>query len=150
MKRAFLTCLALVLFLTPHGSALAHLLVVIDKAAQQMAVYVDGEERYRWPVSTGAPAYSTPSGSFVPFRLEEDHFSEEWDDAPMPHSIFFTQKGHAIHGTPKTRGLGAAVSHGCVRLAPANAAELFALVTAHGLNETSIEIVGTEQISARR
>jgi len=37
-------------------------------------------------VSTGAPGYDTPSGEYKPFRMEADHFSREWDDAPMPHS----------------------------------------------------------------
>jgi hypothetical protein len=31
--------------------------------------------------------------------MEKDHFSREWDDAPMPNSIFFTRQGHAVHGT---------------------------------------------------
>ena len=147
MSRRYLAILFLTFafWIAERGAAAAQILVVIDKTAQQMAVYVDGRQRYRWWVSTGAPGYSTPGGSFVPFRLEEDHFSVEWDDAPMPHSIFFTPKGHAIHGTSKTGGLGSAVSHGCVRLAPANAARLFSLVTAHGLNGTSIEIVGAER-----
>ena len=81
-----------------------------------MTVTRDGEVVDRWPVSTGRSGYGTPSGSFKPFRMEADHHSDEWDDAPMPHSIFFTQKGHAIHGTYETKHLGSPVSHGCVRI----------------------------------
>ncbi|MGC2589216.1 MAG: hypothetical protein WA445_23540 [Pseudolabrys sp.] len=51
---------------------------------------VNGEERYVWPVSTGHSGYDTPSGDFQPFRTEKDHYSQEWDDAPMPNSIFFS------------------------------------------------------------
>src|SRR5918994_7024696 len=120
----------------------AAVLVTIDKATQRMTVSVDGERRYTWPVSTGRAGYATPSGSFKPFRLEKDHFSREWDDAPMPNSIFFTQKGHAIHGSFETRRLGTPASHGCVRLAPANAATLFALVKAQGLGNTKIVLSG--------
>jgi hypothetical protein len=120
----------------------AAVLVTIDKATQQMTVSVDGERRYTWPVSTGRAGYATPSGSFKPFRLEKDHYSREWDDAPMPNSIFFTQKGHAIHGSFETRRLGSPASHGCVRLAPANAATLFALVKAQGLGNTKIVLTG--------
>ena len=47
----------------------------------------------------GLPSYETPNGSFRTFRMEEDHYSKEFDDAPMPHAIFFTKIGHAIHGT---------------------------------------------------
>jgi L,D-transpeptidase catalytic domain len=123
----------------PVGAAV---LVTIDKATQRMTVSVDGERRYTWPVSTGRTGYATPSGSFKPFRLEKDHYSREWDDAPMPNSIFFTQKGHAIHGSFETRRLGSPASHGCVRLAPANAATLFALVKAQGLGNTKIVLSG--------
>jgi L,D-transpeptidase catalytic domain len=123
----------------PAGAAVV---VTIDKTTQQMTVSVDGTRRYTWPVSTGRAGYATPSGSFKPFRLEKDHYSREWDDAPMPNSIFFTPKGHAIHGSFETRRLGTAASHGCVRLAPANAATLFALVKEQGLGNTRIVLTG--------
>src|SRR5262245_9303937 len=124
------------------GAARAAVLVTIDKTTQRMTVSVDGERRHTWPVSTGRAGYGTPSGSYKPFRLEKDHFSKEWDDAPMPNSIFFTPKGHAIHGSFETRRLGTPASHGCVRLAPANAATLFALVKSHGLGNTRIVLSG--------
>ena len=82
------------------------------------------------------------SGRFQPFRMERHHFSREWDDAPMPHSIFFTYHGHAIHGSPHTARLGSAVSHGCVRLAPQNAARLYSLVAREGMGNTRITIAG--------
>ena len=93
-----------------------------------MTVAVDGVERYQWPVSTGNPSHETPNGSFRTFRMEADHYSKEFDDAPMPHSIFFTKVGHAIHGTESEGRLGTPVSHGCVRLSRANATTLYALV----------------------
>jgi lipoprotein-anchoring transpeptidase ErfK/SrfK len=76
------------------GTATASVLVTVNKATQRMTVLVDGETRYSWPVSTGMKGYATPAGTFRPFRLEEEHYSKEWDDAPMPHSIFFTPAGH--------------------------------------------------------
>jgi lipoprotein-anchoring transpeptidase ErfK/SrfK len=103
----------------------------------------DDKAVYMWPVSTGAPGYATPAGSYRPFRMEAEHFSKEWDDAPMPHSIFFTEAGHAIHGTSHISALGTPASHGCVRLAPENAAYLFKLVEAHGLAATRIEVTGS-------
>jgi len=112
----------------------------IDKSSQLMTVAVDGRHRYTWKVSTGKPGYATPSGTFQPFRMERHHRSDEWDNAPMPHSIFFTYKGHAIHGSPYTRHLGTAVSHGCVRLARRNAATLYSLVRQQGLGKTKITI----------
>jgi L,D-transpeptidase catalytic domain len=129
--------------------ARAGIVIEIDKATQQMTVSVDGQLRWQWPVSTGRAGKTTPAGSFVPFRLEVDHFSEELDDAPMPHSIFFTRIGHAIHGSYETRRLGTPASSGCVRLAPPNAEKLFALVKTVGLNNTKVVVSGTEPVVAR-
>ena len=58
--------------------------ITINKVSQKMTVKVDGSTEYVWPVSTGAPGYETPSGTYRPFRMEKEHFSKDWDDAPMP------------------------------------------------------------------
>jgi hypothetical protein len=123
-------------------SANASVLITVDKAAQQMSVKVDGELRWTWPVSTGRAKYDTPNGHYTAFRMEKEHYSKEWDDAPMPHSIFFTQIGHAIHGTYETKHLGHPASHGCVRLSTQNATKLFALVKDEGLSNTKVVIEG--------
>src|SRR5205085_2123469 len=123
--------------------------VTIDKSIQQMTVEVDGRPLYHWPVSTGKGSqYDTPNGKFKAFRMERDHFSKEWDDAPMPNSIFFTQKGHAIHGSFDTKRLGTPASHGCVRLAPANAAKLYALVEKEGVTNTTVTLTGVAPSAA--
>jgi lipoprotein-anchoring transpeptidase ErfK/SrfK len=66
-------------------------------------------------------------------------FSPVYDNAPMPHSIFF-YGGYAIHGTYEIAGLGHPVSHGCVRLDPGNAAILFDLVEREGRTNTTIVV----------
>jgi hypothetical protein len=134
--------LVLAATLTAPGIARADLLITVDKSRQQMTVEEDGALLYTWPVSTGAPGYATPSGDFKPFRMERDHFSREWDDAPMPNSIFFTREGHAIHGSEHTKAIGRPVSHGCVRLMPKNAAILFDLVKQEGMNHTRVVLDG--------
>ena len=118
------------------------LIITVNKVSQKMTVVLDGDELYKWPVSTGAPGYETPSGTFRPFRLEKEHFSKEWDDAPMPYSIFFTGDGHALHGSYHVKSLGRRASHGCVRILPANAAILFALVQKTGMSNTRVIIKG--------
>ena len=118
------------------------LIITVDKVSQRMTVELDGDQLYKWPVSTGAPGYDTPSGNFKPFRMEKDHFSKEWDDAPMPYSIFFTPDGHALHGSYHVASLGRRASHGCVRILPANAAILFALVQKTGMSNTRVIIKG--------
>jgi hypothetical protein len=123
-------------------AALAALLIHVDKSAQRMTVTVDGKQLYDWPVSTGGGGYDTPSGSFKPFRMEIDHRSDEWDDAPMPYSIFFTKIGHAIHATSEQRNLGRPVSHGCVRLSVKNAATLWELVKWQKMANTTVVLSG--------
>lgn len=118
------------------------LIVTINKVSQKMTVELDGDTLYKWPVSTGAPGYETPSGTFRPFRLEKEHYSKEWDDAPMPYSIFFTGRGHAVHGSYHVKSLGRRASHGCVRLHPDNAAKLFALVQKTGTSNTRVNVKG--------
>ena len=123
-------------------AAHADLLIKIDKSAQRMTVMVNDQQLYEWPVSTGADGYDTPSGTFKPFRMEIDHYSDEYDNAPMPYSIFFTQTGNAIHGTYEQRNLGHAVSHGCVRLSVKNAATLWALVKQEKMANTKVALNG--------
>jgi len=128
----------------------ANVLIQIDKSTQQMTVSVDGALRWQWPVSTGRPGRDTPSGTFHAFRMEADHFSKEFDDAPMPHSIFFTKIGHAVHGYLDTRNIGMPASHGCVRLDPANATMLYALVEQQGVLNTTVVISGDARIALAR
>jgi hypothetical protein len=115
-----------------------------------MTVTVDGAPRYVWPVSTGIADYDTPDGEFQAFRMERDHFSREWDDAPMPYSIFFTQEGHAIHGSYDVKHLGRPASHGCVRLSKEHAATLFDLVKQQGLKATRVVLTGEIPVSTGR
>src|SRR5438477_8038234 len=138
------------LSLVAGGAAQAKVAITVDKDNQQMTVAVDGVERYHWPVSSGIPSYETPSGSFRTFRMEEDHYSKEFDDAPMPHSVFFTKIGHAIHGTDSVNRLGSPASHGCVRLSRDHASTLYALVQQEGVLNTTVTLTGSSQIALAR
>jgi len=139
---AWVMVLLLALVLGAFGAkpAAATLLISVNKSTQSMAVSLNGRPMWVWPVSTGRRGHDTPAGKFTPFRLERDHFSKEWDDAPMPHSIFFSQAGHAIHGTTDQKRLGQRASHGCIRLSQAHAARLFELVSQHGLGNTRVVV----------
>ena len=122
--------------------ARADIVVNIDKTTQRMTVAVDGTPRYDWPVSTGRAGYDTPNGTFKINRMDADHLSQEWDNAPMPHAMFFDMRGHAIHGFFDVKHLGLPVSHGCVRISPEHAAELYKLVEAEGMKETKVIVSG--------
>ena len=86
---------------------------------------------YDWRVSTARSGYRTPRGTYRPYMLQRTHFSHKYHMSPMPYSIFFAG-GYAIHGTYSTGSLGRPASHGCIRLAPGNAALLYHMVQAEG------------------
>jgi hypothetical protein len=124
------------------GANRAEVLVYIDKTNQQMTVSLDGSEKYRWPVSTGRAGYETPSGTYTATSMNEIWYSKEFDNAPMPHAVFFIRDGHAIHGTYEVKNLGKPASHGCVRISPGNAAILYELVRENGLEHTKVVLTG--------
>jgi lipoprotein-anchoring transpeptidase ErfK/SrfK len=100
----------------------------VDLSEQRIHVYVNGAQRYVWPVSTARRGYVTPVGTYRPQRLVPMWYSRKYHMSPMPHSIFF-RGGYAIHGTNAVGRLGRPASHGCVRLHPSNAATLYSLVS---------------------
>src|ERR1700730_1126315 len=130
--------IAIVLVLGPFVStAKAEVMIHVDLDAQRMTVTKNNDETHVWKVSSGREGFETPTGLFSVQRLDANHFSDEYDQSPMPYSIFFEQ-GLAIHGTNQG-GLGRPASHGCVRLAIPHARMLYSWVKQYG---ASIEISG--------
>ena len=121
------SCMAVALASAP---AQAVTRIHIDLSTQTMHVN-SSSGSYSWPVSTARAGYVTPRGSFSPKSLQSIHYSKKYDNAPMPHSIFFSG-GYAIHGTRATGALGRPASHGCVRLAPGHASQLYSMVKREG------------------
>ncbi len=117
----------------------AKIVAKVDLSSQRMNVYKNGRKLYSWRVSTGRGRYRTPTGSYRPTVLRRMHYSSKYNNAPMPHSIFF-RGGYAVHGTNHVRRLGRPASHGCVRLHPRNAAKLFNLVRRNGQRNARIVI----------
>ncbi len=117
----------------------ARVSATVDLSTQRMYVSIGGKPAYAWAVSTGRKGYRTPTGKYRPTRMYREYYSRKYDNAPMPHSIFF-RGGYAIHGTTYTKSLGRPASHGCVRLAPGNARTLYNLVRKYGANNTHISI----------
>jgi len=116
------------------------LIASIDLSDQIMSVFVEGELRYSWPVSTGIKGFATPTGEWHAQWLSPDHHSSKYGWAPMPWSVFF-YGGYAIHGTTEIDDLGERASHGCVRLHPDNAKIFFDLVVEYGLDQSLVRIV---------
>ncbi len=136
--RAILSACALCCGVFSMPEADASVLIHIDLSSQTMHVSSDMGS-YDWRISTARSGYRTPRGSYRPHHLLRIHYSHKYHMSPMPYSIFFAG-GYAIHGTYETASLGRPVSHGCIRLAPGNAARLFHMVQVEG---AEITISGT-------
>lgn len=125
----------------PPKPVLPTLIAKVNLTTQTMVVVVNGKPTHTWKVSSGADGYATPVGNFKPDWMAKMWYSRQYDNAPMPHAVFF-KGGAAIHATTSIGRLGTAASHGCVRLAPANAEAFFKLVTRHGLSMTRVVVSG--------
>ncbi|MEM7302704.1 MAG: L,D-transpeptidase [Pseudomonadota bacterium] len=111
----------------------------VDISDQRMRVYVNGIHKHTFKVSTAARGYRTPVGTWKPYRMHKMWYSRKYDNAPMPHSVFYNG-GYAVHATNAIRRLGRPASHGCVRLHPDNARKFFKLVLAAGRANTTIRV----------
>ena len=117
----------------------AYVDITVDISEQEMYVQTPIGNAL-WPVSTGRSGYNTPTGEYTVKRMEEMWYSRKYDDAPMPHSIFF-HGGYAIHATYDLKRLGRPASHGCVRLHPEYAKNLFDIVKYFGQENTIVRVV---------
>lgn len=138
-KFLVMVCAVIFAIFTLVVGAKAEVYITIDKSAQIMIVETPTDQ-FEWNVSTGRKGYTTPSGNFQPYLLKSMHYSSKYENAPMPHSIFF-HGGYAIHATDAVDKLGRPASHGCIRLSPQNAKWLFRLVKDYGKENTYIRIV---------
>jgi hypothetical protein len=104
------------------------LVVIVSLPAQRVFVYRNGVRIGMSPVSTGRPGFDTPSGVYTILQKHREHYSNLYDNAPMPFMQRLTWDGLALHAGSLP---GYPASHGCVRL-PAKFAELLYAVTAPG------------------
>jgi lipoprotein-anchoring transpeptidase ErfK/SrfK len=98
--------------------------VLVSLSEQRAYVYRDGVRIAVTTVSTGKPGHDTPTGVFPIMGKERVHHSNKYDNAPMPWMQRLTMWGHALHaGNVRPEP----ASHGCVRLPPEFARQLFSL-----------------------
>ena len=138
--KALLVAFAFAVVLSAMPAHASTIVAKIDLSDQRMQVFVNGWPRYSWAVSTARSGYRTPVGTYKAVRMEKMWYSRKYDMSPMPHSIFF-KGGYAIHGTNYLKRLGTPASHGCVRLHPDNAAQLYSLVRENGMTNAQILVV---------
>jgi lipoprotein-anchoring transpeptidase ErfK/SrfK len=124
----------------PSPADAASLLARVDLSQQRMEVYVNGQKRHVWAVSTGRDGWNTPPGKYYPFALTRHYYSSQWR-MNLPYLISISRDGIAIHGTELSGNLGRRASHGCIRLSISNAARLYALVQEHSMASTEVVVV---------
>ena len=115
---------------------------------QRGYLYRDGQRIAVTTVSTGLPGHDTPWGVFPITEKRKVHFSNRYNNAPMPFMQRLTRWGHALHAGQVRAG---PASHGCVRLPKAFAEQLFSLtrrgdlvVIAHDASMPSLERAGVD------
>lgn len=97
----------------PNASADGPVEVVVSLPLQVAYVYRGGTLIGVSTVSTGKPGHETPPGSFEILQKREEHYSNKYNNAPMPFMQRLTWSGVALHGGKIP---GHPASHGCIRL----------------------------------
>jgi len=106
----------------PQAARAGNVEVVVSIPLQVAYVYRGGTLIGVSTVSTGMPGHETPTGSFEILQKRREHYSNRYDNAPMPFMQRLTWDGIALHAGKIP---GRPASHGCVRLPMAFARQLF-------------------------
>lgn len=111
---------------TPELAPRGPLAIVVSLPAQRAHVYRNGVRIGTSTVSTGRRGFDTPPGIYTVLQKRREHYSNLYDDAPMPFMQRLTWDGLALHAGALP---GYPASHGCVRLPKAFAELLFGATT---------------------
>ena len=107
--------------------------VEVNLSEQYMTVWSGNQVLLGTYVSTGRPGFDTPTGTFYVNTMLESQTMEgvlggEYYNVPdVPWVMYFTDVGHAIHGTYWHNNFGSVMSHGCVNLPMDVAAWLYSI-----------------------
>lgn len=111
-------------FWAPEIAANGPLLLVVSLATQRATLYRNGIPIAISTVSTGSADHRTPVGVFTILERRVEHYSNIYDNAPMPYMQRLTWGGIALHGGTLP---GYPASHGCIRLPHAFARLLYSV-----------------------
>jgi lipoprotein-anchoring transpeptidase ErfK/SrfK len=128
------------------------LVAVASAANHHMKVWWNGLLKGTWPISTGQPGDDTPDGHYLSFSMGNPVRMDSATYGVMPgqpgyynvlvyDSVKFTNSGDYVHSAPWSvaeQGFSN-VSHGCVNVAPGNAAWYYG----HSLIGDPISVVGS-------
>ncbi len=109
--------------------------VEVSLSKQTMVIFKGKTPIFRSRVSTGQPGFETPIGVFYVQRMLEhddmdgEFLGEDYFYPDVPHVMYFTDVGHALHGVYWHDDFGMRLSHGCVGMPPEAAAYLFSMAS---------------------
>jgi hypothetical protein len=107
----------------PEAAPAGPMVMVVSLDRQQAYVYRNGLRIGVSTVSTGKKGKETPTGVFTILQKKQEHYSNLYNNAPMPFMQRLTWDGIALHAGNLP---GRPASHGCIRLPMAFAKALFA------------------------
>lgn len=113
----------------PERSPQGEVEMVVSIPLQRAYVYRGGILIGVTTVSTGKPGHRTPTGKFDILQKRPRHFSNLYNNAPMPFMQRLTWGGIALHAGQIP---GRPASHGCVRLPLDFARNLFSVTRVGG------------------
>jgi lipoprotein-anchoring transpeptidase ErfK/SrfK len=138
LKRPYLGLLAITLVLGITAVALdspaaaqatsrtsgAPVMAIVSLSRQKVTIYDAHGKMLEAPVSTGQSGYETPAGLYSVIERKTRHYSNLYENAPMPFMQRITWSGIALHAGALP---GYPASHGCIRLPHGFAGRLFEL-----------------------
>ncbi len=121
---------------TPEAATTGPVSIVVSLPLQRAYVFRGEALIGVSTISSGAPGYDTPTGTFPILQKRVDHHSNLYDNAPMPFMQRLTWDGIALHAG---RIPGEPASHGCIRLPRGFARALF------GVTDLGTRVIVTDQ-----
>jgi uncharacterized protein YraI len=107
----------------------------VNLSTQYMRVYRGNTVIRQFYVSTGRPGFNTPTGTFyINRKIRSQTMSgvlggESYHVPNVPWVMYFTNRGHAIHGAYWHNNFGRVMSHGCVNLPVGTASWLYSVAS---------------------
>lgn len=110
----------------PEMAPTGPVVLVISLPEQLLHVYRNGVRIGVSTVSTGKAGHETPTGVFSILQKRKEHYSNLYNNAPMPFMQRLTWDGIALHAGNLP---GYPASHGCVRLPYDFSQKLYGITT---------------------
>lgn len=109
-------------FWSPERAPPGPVVVIVSTSDQLTFAYRNGVLIWVTSCSTGKPGHRTPTGVFTILQKRVEHYSNIYNNAPMPYMQRLTWRGIALHAGDLP---GYPASAGCVRLPVEFARKLF-------------------------